>query len=76
MQGMGVSTPRAAAVAEATAGLAGHMHIAKEGMFTSGMLSMIVADGWTLVVLRLIGSTVKTPGAIPNEHVRMAPLQT
>ncbi|MNN95372.1 hypothetical protein D3C81_2141630 [compost metagenome] len=37
MQGMGVSTPMAAAVAAATVGLARLWHMPKVGMFTSGM---------------------------------------
>ncbi len=36
MQGIGVSTPRAAAVAEATSGLAMLMHIPNGGMLTIG----------------------------------------
>ena len=36
MQGIGVSTPSAAAVAEATVGLAMDMHMPKVGMFTMG----------------------------------------
>jgi hypothetical protein len=36
-QGMGVSTPRAAAVAAATAGFAIELHIANGMMFTIGM---------------------------------------
>ena len=37
MQGMGVSTPRAAAVAAATTGFDGDMHIPNGMMFTMGM---------------------------------------
>jgi len=36
MQGMGVSTPEAAVVAEATAGLARLLHIPKGAIFTMG----------------------------------------
>jgi len=43
MQGIGVSTPSAAVVAEATAGFEGVMHIPNVGMFTIGKLSIIVA---------------------------------
>ena len=42
-QGMGVNTPNAAAVAEATVGLAGDEHIAKGKMLTIGLLSNILA---------------------------------
>lgn len=37
MQGIGVSTPIAAAVAEATMGFASDMHMANGGMFTIGL---------------------------------------
>ena len=43
--GIGVSTPRAAAVAAATVGFASDWHIPNGGMFTIGMLSMMVAAG-------------------------------
>ncbi len=36
-QGMGVRTPSAAAVAEATVGLATELHIPKGGIFTVGL---------------------------------------
>ena len=44
-QGIGVSTPNAAAVAEATVGLAIDVHIPKGGMFVVGMKSMMLAAG-------------------------------
>ena len=43
--GMGVRTPSAAAVADATVGFAMEEHMAKGGMFLIGMLSMMVAAG-------------------------------
>lgn len=43
VQGMGVNTPSAAAVAEATAGLAIELHIPKGSMLTKGMLSIMLA---------------------------------
>jgi len=49
MQGMGVSTPMAAAVAAATVGFAGDMHMPKGMMFTIGTLSMMLASGTSLV---------------------------
>ena len=42
-QGMGVSTPQAAEVAEATVGLARDRHIPNEGILTMGLLSMMLA---------------------------------
>jgi hypothetical protein len=69
MQGIGVKTPRAAAVAAATCGLDGQLHIPKTGMFTNGLLSMIVARGVLLITL-FAGSTIKVPGAAPKEHCK------
>ena len=45
MHGIGVSTPMAAAVAAATIGLAGDIHIPNGMIFTMGMLSMMLASG-------------------------------
>src|SRR5437868_3727793 len=75
MQGMGVNTPSAAAVAAATVGLAIDMHIPKGGMLTMGAQSMIVAAGAPAIV-RLTGSTFKVEGAMPNGHIIMAPVVT
>jgi hypothetical protein len=71
MQGMGVSTPIAAAVAAATVGFAGDAHIAKDMIFTNGLLSMILAIGMAVLTL-LIGRTVKELGANPKLHLSMA----
>ena len=73
--GMGVNTPRAAAVAAATSGLAGDMHIPKEEMFTSGWLSMMVAAGVPSRV-SFVGNTLSVPGATPNGHISIAPETT
>ncbi len=45
MQGMGVSTPMAAAVAAATIGLAGDMHTPNGRILTIGLWSMMLAAG-------------------------------
>jgi hypothetical protein len=45
MHGIGVSTPRAAAVADATSGLASEEHIPNVGMLTMGAKSVMVATG-------------------------------
>ena len=45
IQGMGVSTPNAAAVAAATVGFAGEVHMPKGMIFMNGLLSMILAIG-------------------------------
>jgi hypothetical protein len=75
MQGIGVRTPKAAAVAEATMGLAMDMHMPNVGIFTIGAESMIVAAGAPAMVL-FIGRTFKVAGATPNEHIIMAPVVT
>ncbi len=75
MHGMGVSTPRAAAVAAATMGLAMDWHMPKGMMFIMGTLSMMLADG-APDITQFIGSTFSVPGAIPNEHFNIAPEQT
>ena len=73
--GIGVNTPSAAAVAEATVGLAIDMHMPKVGMFVIGMLSMIVAAGAPAIVL-LVGITISAEGATPNVQVIAAPAVT
>ena len=45
IQGIGVSTPSAAAVAAATVGLAGDMHMPDVGMLVIGAQSMMFAAG-------------------------------
>ena len=74
-QGMGVSTPKAAVVAAATAGLAGDMHIPKVGMFTIGTWSMMLAAGVPMKVL-LVGNTASALGAAPNVQAIMDPAVT
>lgn len=76
MQGIGVRTPMAAAVAAATDGFAGEAHIPKGMIFTSGALSMMVASGCSPVVTRLMGNTTRVLGAKPKLHCSIAPLQT
>lgn len=75
-QGIGVNTPKAAAVAAATAGLAMDEHIPKGGIFTIGSLSIMVAAGISLVFTRLVGNTIREEGATPNGQVIMAPIHT
>ena len=71
-QGIGVSTPRAAAVAAATAGLAGDVHMPKGAILATGLLSMIVAAGVPHSVL-FVGKTLRLLGARPNGHISIAP---
>ena len=75
-QGIGVNTPKAAAVAAATVGLAKLIHIPKGAMLTIGTASMMVAPGMPLTMTRFVGKTFKVLGAAPNAHCIMAPLQT
>jgi len=67
-QGIGVSTPSAAVVAAATAGLAGHMHIPNDWIFTMGTLSMMFAAGTPPVITRFSGVTTSELGATPKLH--------
>lgn len=75
IQGMGVRTPSAAAVAAATMGLAKDMHVPKGMTLAMGLLSKILAAGVPVMTL-LSGITIKEPGAAPNEHCVTAPVQT
>src|SRR6516225_8776344 len=75
-QGMGVSTPSAAAVAAATVGLAGLLHMPNGGMFTIGMLSMMLAAAMLLVIIWFLGSTLNVLGAAPKVQASIAPVQT
>jgi len=74
-QGMGVKTPKAAAVADATVGLAMELHIPKGSMLTIGAKSIIVAAG-AVAITRFTGSTVNVDGAAPKLHCKLAPLHT
>lgn len=75
IHGMGVSTPKAAAVALATFGLARLLHIPNGIIFITEMLSMMDARAWELMTLAP-GRTFNTDGAAPNEQVMDAPAQT
>jgi hypothetical protein len=52
------------------------MHIPNGGMFTMGCMSMMLAEGGPAHRVRLVGSTLKVLGAIPNVHIIMAPALT
>ena len=71
--GMGVRTPRAADVADATVGLARDVHIPKGMILTMGTLSRMFAAGILLDIVRLAGKTTKVLGANPKLHCRVAP---
>ena len=72
IQGMGVNTPMAAAVAEATMGLAIDMHMPKGGMLVIGIKSMMLAAG-AVALTRFTGNTLSAEGAIPKVHIMTAP---
>lgn len=76
IHGIGVRTPIAAAVAEATSGLAIDEHMPNGTTLTMGLLSIIVAAGCELVSTRFSGSTNRVDGASPNVQAVPAPLQT
>jgi hypothetical protein len=76
MHGIGVNTPLAEAVAEATVGFAKDWHIPKVAIFTIGLKSIIFAIGTPAQLIILSGNTVKEPGAIPKVHFNKAPLTT
>jgi hypothetical protein len=75
-QGIGVRTPDAAVVAEATVGLATQLHMPKGKMLTMGLLSMMFAAGILLVRTQLVGSTTNLLGAAPKVQFKVAPQQT
>jgi len=76
MQGMGVSTPSAAAVAAATTGLAGELHIPNGMMFIIGTWSMMLAAGGPSASTLFFGKTTSDDGAAPKVQVIIAPIDT
>ena len=76
MQGMGVSTPNAAAVAEATVGLAIDWHMPKGMMFVIGAMSMMFAISIFPHFGRSGTVTISDDGAIPKLHCSIAPMHT
>lgn len=70
--GAGVNTPRAAAVAAATAGFVAVVHIANGGMFVIGAASMIVATGFPSIRSFCWLVTIRVDGAVPKGHVSEA----
>lgn len=75
-QGIGVSVPMAAAVAEATVGLANDWHMPKGRMFVIGAISMIFAISILPHLGRRGTVTISDDGAIPKLHCSVAPIQT
>ena len=75
MQGIGVSTPIAAAVAEATVGFAMDLHIPKGLMLSIGAKSIMFAIGM-FPFIGLSPTTVSGVGTIPKLHWSNAPFVT
>lgn len=75
-QGIGVNTPRAAAVAAATVGLETLVHMPNGGTFTIGALCMMLAEGGPGVSMVVLGITTRLDGATPNVHIMVAPMHT
>lgn len=75
IQGIGVRTPIAAAVAVATLGFVIATHIPKGFIFSKGAKSFIVATGKPSIK-EVLGRTERTDGAFPKEHFKQAPLTT
>lgn len=73
MHGIGVSTPSAAAVAEATCGFAMLVHIPKGFIFTLGLLSIIFAAGFEQLMTLFCGITLSADGAVPKLQAHIAP---
>lgn len=76
IQGIGVSTPNAAAVAAATVGFAMELHMPKGWMFFIGTKSTIVAAGFPSANVRFSGVTMSGVGTAPKLQAHMAPRHT
>jgi hypothetical protein len=74
--GIGVNTPIAAAVAEATCGLDIDMHIPNGGILTIGLFSMMVAAAGPPALTIPTGKTLSAEGAAPKVHIICAPEAT
>jgi hypothetical protein len=71
MHGIGVSTPKAAAVAAATSGFDGVMHMPNGMILTIGTASRMLAEGVSVVTVGI--TTLNGEGATPNVHISIAP---
>ena len=72
MQGCGVRTPSAAAVAAATIGLAGFLHIPMVGILAMGAASWIVATGLPSIRNFCWLVTISGPPTSPKGHMSCA----
>jgi hypothetical protein len=72
--GCGVSTPLALAVALATVGLDIDVHIPKDATFAAPTSSIVPTATWLAETSGL--DALNVAGVVPNEHCRLAPVQT
>jgi hypothetical protein len=72
IQGMGVRTPNAAAVADVTVGFVMLLHKPNGKILTNGILSIILAAGISTIT-GLTCNTTNVEGAVPKVHERTAP---
>jgi hypothetical protein len=72
VHGIGVKTPKAAAVAAATAGFARLMHIPKGMTSAKGVAEFILPAGMLCPMVRANGKTSRTLGAIPKVQAQTA----
>lgn len=70
-QGMGVSTPFAAAVAAATVGFASEVHMAKGVIFAMGAISEMFPINILETMTFRVGRTTKGVGAVPCEQAKI-----
>lgn len=75
-QGIGVSTPIAAAVAEATVGLLIDWHMPNGMILVIGIISVILAISIFPHFGRSGTVTISVDGAIPKVHCSIAPIHT
>lgn len=75
-QGIGVSTPNAAAVAAATVGFANEVQAPNGGILATGAKHELFADGTAGVSICPLGITTRLEGAAPKVHIIVAPMQT
>lgn len=73
IQGIGVKTPKAAAVAAAVVGFAREEHIPNGIIFITGAKSIMPATGILQASTLFVGKTTSDEGATPKEHMHIAP---
>ena len=74
VHGWGVSTPSAAAVAEATAGFVSVVHIPNGPMFTNGAPSPTTHAGTPPMSVVKLDVPLRTLGIVPNEQIVVPPV--